>query len=647
RLPLAIELAAARCRLFSPRALRARLQRSLQVLRDDRRDRIDRHKTLYSALDWSWSLLTPTTQRAFAQLSVIEGSADVAAAEAMLSLPDEVDPLTVLEALVDHSLLRLDNDRLQMLAVVRDYARHKLDAFEEVEQARARHRAWFVRAAAEWAREREGAQAWEIIEAVRQDRDNLNAALDAVSCAADAAHLISGLHIAWEVDSLRSDEADVAIRALSRFHGPAQVEGAWPLVRMLIDIGRNQEAMDWIARVRDLAQTPAQRLRAAHMHAVAAEQNSDLHLAIQRHRAALQVPADDPTVRGRVYIDLTVDLRIVGERAAAQRVLEQGLDWARRRDVPYIELDMDGFRVTSMASDGAYEASIALAQRQIAVYRAHGSSDPIAHFTGIIGINMTRSGRPREGLLYLQEAVERTQKSGRTFLLARILLQRARARWTIRDFSGAAADATASRRLALRCGDIPLTTLARIVEADTLLEMDCLEQALGVSATARQEAAQQDMPVTRARAARAGVRILLRLGEPDAAQQACEDAIAAAGHTLRPVMLAWRAVIAHLQGAPHNTHLDDARAALQPHASDRAPEGFVSLVDAVLNDKDDLTVPRRLLAQGWQPALSSALPAVIAARDGHPPPEDTFSEGRILAELAYVAPRPSTSDATP
>src|SRR6185503_18863306 len=99
-LPLSIELAAARVKIFSPAAILARLERRFDLLRADTQDRPDRHQTLRAALDWSYQLLLPPEQRLLCRLSVfvggctIEGVAQVA----------EAAPLDGLASLLDKSL---------------------------------------------------------------------------------------------------------------------------------------------------------------------------------------------------------------------------------------------------------------------------------------------------------------------------------------------------------------------------------------------------------------------------------------------------------------------------------------------------------------------------------------------------------------
>src|SRR6202035_956706 len=65
-LPLAIELAAARIKLFSPQALLSRLEKSLSALGSGTRDAPARQQTLRGAILWSYDMLDAGAQRLLA-----------------------------------------------------------------------------------------------------------------------------------------------------------------------------------------------------------------------------------------------------------------------------------------------------------------------------------------------------------------------------------------------------------------------------------------------------------------------------------------------------------------------------------------------------------------------------------------------------
>ncbi|MGI8423291.1 MAG: ATP-binding protein [Chloroflexota bacterium] len=124
-LPLAIELAASRVRLFQPRAMLTKLDRRLPLLKGGRRDAPDRHQAMTSAIAWSCDLLSSDDQRLFTQLGVFTGAGDLAAAAAVTE-KDEMELIDAVERLVDASLLRLVPDaepaRFGMLETIREFA---------------------------------------------------------------------------------------------------------------------------------------------------------------------------------------------------------------------------------------------------------------------------------------------------------------------------------------------------------------------------------------------------------------------------------------------------------------------------------------------------------------------------------------------
>ena len=137
RLPLAIELAAARTKALSQAEILARLERLLPALGAGPRDAPRRHRTLQATIDWSHDLLTDTEQRLFARLGVFAGGFTAAAAETVCGAE-----LDTLEALTDRSLIRFDHGRYWMLQTLREYALDKLEQVGETDALRRRHAGW-------------------------------------------------------------------------------------------------------------------------------------------------------------------------------------------------------------------------------------------------------------------------------------------------------------------------------------------------------------------------------------------------------------------------------------------------------------------------------------------------------------------------
>ncbi len=145
--PLAIELAAARSRVFSLRELHDALVRPLALLErtGPRAGRQPRHDSLRAAIDWSWRLLDAQQQAFLAALSVFRGGWSVADAEAVC---EEPRARALLESLAADSLLRSDATaagglRFRMLVLIREYVGEQLDTARR-RSLRQQHRAHVV-----------------------------------------------------------------------------------------------------------------------------------------------------------------------------------------------------------------------------------------------------------------------------------------------------------------------------------------------------------------------------------------------------------------------------------------------------------------------------------------------------------------------
>ena len=183
-LPLAIELAAARVKLFNPQALLARLESSLAVLGTGSRDLPDRQQTLTGAIAWSYDMLDEPQRRLFARFSVFARGAGLDEAEAVCGPGTElgVDVLTGLDALAEQSLVRrqpdFDEPRLLMLQVIREYALDRLQKSGEADVIRDRHAAAFQALAERAAPRLFGAEQKQWLDRLELDHDNFRAAFD-------------------------------------------------------------------------------------------------------------------------------------------------------------------------------------------------------------------------------------------------------------------------------------------------------------------------------------------------------------------------------------------------------------------------------------------------------------------------------------
>jgi predicted ATPase/class 3 adenylate cyclase len=147
-LPLALELAAARVRLFEPQELLPRLDRRLTFFAGGR-DLPERQRTLRGAIDWSHELLTAAERVLFRRLSVFSGGCTLEAVE-VVCRPDAlgVDAVDGIASLHDKSLVRRDEAagdlRVRMLETISEYAWERLEVSGEAAEITAAHSAYFL-----------------------------------------------------------------------------------------------------------------------------------------------------------------------------------------------------------------------------------------------------------------------------------------------------------------------------------------------------------------------------------------------------------------------------------------------------------------------------------------------------------------------
>ncbi|MFJ9341844.1 ATP-binding protein [Streptomyces sp. NPDC101733] len=154
-IPLALELAGARLRLWSLEQMAHRLGTRFEVLSDTRATLLPRHQTMRTTIGWSHELCEPVERLLWARLSVFSGDFDVAAARAVCA----GGPLTagrverVLEGLVSKSVVRRSEERgagarYQMLDTIREFGHDWLAELGEVRSVADRHAHWYAALAA-------------------------------------------------------------------------------------------------------------------------------------------------------------------------------------------------------------------------------------------------------------------------------------------------------------------------------------------------------------------------------------------------------------------------------------------------------------------------------------------------------------------
>ncbi len=180
-LPLAIELVAARLRLFPPAAIRDRLGRRLDALVGGAADLPRRQQSMRAAIAWSYDLLHEPERALFRRLAVFVGGWTLEAAEQVGGHAPVSDVAATLESLVAQSLVQPvdtgDELRFTMLATIGEFAADELNGTDEAADVRRRHAAFFRRLAEQAYVESQGPAADPWFDRLDADLDNLRVAI--------------------------------------------------------------------------------------------------------------------------------------------------------------------------------------------------------------------------------------------------------------------------------------------------------------------------------------------------------------------------------------------------------------------------------------------------------------------------------------
>ena len=250
-LPLAIELAAARCGLLSPAEIAERLEVALGAPGAAARDAPARHHTLRATVDWSYQLLSDGEQVCFARFAVFGGGATIEAAEAVTGAD-----LETLDHFVGKSLLVRRREahmptRLQMLETIRAYAAERFAAANDRDAVRERHYRHFLAVAERHGTERLllGVAGKEHVSRLDQELHNFDAALRWAVDRPDggqALAMVVALGSYWHVRDRYAESVDWIDQALAlpgvEAHPSERARALWFKAYALLWLGRGRVA---------------------------------------------------------------------------------------------------------------------------------------------------------------------------------------------------------------------------------------------------------------------------------------------------------------------------------------------------------------------------------------------------------------------
>ena len=385
-LPLAIELAAARLKLFSPQELQQRLERPFPLLTQNAADLPPRMQGLENAIAWSYGVLSPSQRALLARLAVFVGGFTLPAVEAVCAFPvveqafssATTDALALpemangVDALLDQSLVHRDamfsegrstvtqscvscprrllctaaqcETRFAMLGTIREFAVEQLRANGELEVMQRRHAGYFVIWAEEAGAHLQGPDQAMWLERLKAEAGNLRAAL-AWLLAAGEVELAAGLACALGEFWNRHSHTSEGLRWLQ------QVLAQMTLMPLVPDSlrartlqvaavlayrqGDQQSARQWLAESLALFRAAADRSGLARvlfdLGWIALDQADWAEaLRLNQDSLALAREADDPCAAYRALTNLGWAQLYCGERDAAAAYFHEAYELAER-----------------------------------------------------------------------------------------------------------------------------------------------------------------------------------------------------------------------------------------------------------------------------------------------------------------------------
>ncbi|MGW3105260.1 AfsR/SARP family transcriptional regulator [Streptomyces sp. NPDC001100] len=241
-MPLAIELAAARLRMLTPRQIADRLDDRFRLLTSGSRTLLPRQQTLRAVVDWSWDLLDADERDVLSILSVFAGGCDLAAAEAVCG-PVAFETLG---ALVDKSLVVAAPSgegemRYRLLETVAEYAGERLAESGRRPAAERAHLTYYRELARTTDPLLRGPGQLAAVERLEREYENLRTALRHAVAERDeqeALCLVLSLVWYWQMRDVRIEARNWCVEVMALGPDPfaAPVQRAAPVWQRCTDV---------------------------------------------------------------------------------------------------------------------------------------------------------------------------------------------------------------------------------------------------------------------------------------------------------------------------------------------------------------------------------------------------------------------------
>jgi len=425
-LPLALELAAARASILTPRQILDSLARQpFDLLTTQRTDKAARHRSLRETILWSYRLLPETVQRFFRQLAVFRGGWTL---EAAVVVTADVRAFDHLSQLRDASLLLMQEDamnetvRFDMLISLRVFAEELFDAEVESEATRRRHADYFANFVEASEASMHGPEENATLHLIERDYENIRAAFYYWREQPDgnhpAARLACALERFWAIRGHMREGIEWMRIILERADLTASLQARVLFVTITLN--------SILGFHRDI---PAMTQECLRLFREAGDQRGVARVLCHDH-AHLQSLQEGIALARRIGEEqsLAVALQHLGKTAwekgmhrEAEKHYQESFEVAQRRGDEVLQIGTLAEWAYMLTWLGEYQHALSLLKQAAQISRRR-SSDLHSHLTWMQGVLATNLGDYPQALAFLEQSAATRRRLGACQALGTTLL---------------------------------------------------------------------------------------------------------------------------------------------------------------------------------------------------------------------------------
>jgi predicted ATPase/class 3 adenylate cyclase len=381
-IPLAIELAAARTRHFSPQVVLAQLEKGLTVLSGKTTDAPTRQQTLHGAIAWSYDLLNFDEQSVFRRFAVFVNGATLAAIESVcISVGSPAkNVLQILEDLVDKSMLHQDREndkpRFWLLQTLREFGLERLSEVGELEATKTAHSTYFFSWVEQIAPLLLGAEQADWLDRLGREYENVRVALE------------------WMLDeaNMEMERAEQALQLCIALMGFWEIRGFIT------------EGLAFIERALAFAMNAEPSMRAMALHyagflALMQDDNMRAEEFLRRSQLLFRESGDKLGMANILRLQGNLSMTKKNYKVA-RRLLEEALNiYREREDLRRVASTRDALAQIAIAQCDYSRAQL-LIEENLASYKAlgeqYGNAFPLFHRAHILFLSRGDRAKARE-----------------------------------------------------------------------------------------------------------------------------------------------------------------------------------------------------------------------------------------------------------